>query len=84
MGAGQRGQGRRQYSRHRLTTLRRAANTLGNRVITRRFRLGRALWQWRSDLVDDLGGPESVSTQQVAVVELAVIHRGGPRLWTGA
>jgi hypothetical protein len=59
-------------SKHGLTTLRRAVNVLGNRVISRRFKLGRALWQWRSELIDDLGGQEVVSTQQVAVIDLAV------------
>ena len=34
--------------------------------------MGRALAEWREDLIADLGGPEAVSTQQAAVVDLAV------------
>ena len=45
--------------------------------------LGRALHQWRTSLVADLGGPDAVSTQQLALLDLAVCsellaceHRG--------
>jgi hypothetical protein len=37
-----------------------------------RFRLGRALVRWRLDLVQDLGGEDQISTQQAALIELAV------------
>lgn len=58
--------------KHGLSTLRQAVRVLGSRVIDRRTTLGRALAQWRSDLLRDLGGQEGVSTQQVAVLDLAV------------
>jgi hypothetical protein len=57
---------------HGLTELRRAVQTLGNRVISRRTKVGRALAAWRSELLTDLGGIEAVSTQELALVEEAV------------
>ena len=62
----------RTYSTHGLTTLKRAIHTLGGRVIDRRTQLGKALARWRADLLQDLGGAETVSTQERAVVDLAV------------
>ena len=44
---------------------------LGSRAIDRRYRVGRALAQWRRDLIPDLGGDENISTQQRALIELA-------------
>jgi hypothetical protein len=55
---------------HGLTVLKRAVNTVGNRLIDKRTVTGRALARWRKDLIRDLGG--DVSTQQTAVVDLAV------------
>jgi hypothetical protein len=60
----------REYRKHGLTILKRAVNTVGNRVIDRRTVTGRALAKWRADLIQDLGG--DVSTQQSAIVDLAV------------
>ena len=57
---------------HGITALRRAVDGLGNRVVSRRTKVGRALWAWRSELLDDLGGIEAVSTQELALVEEAV------------
>lgn len=57
---------------HGLGTLKRAVKDLGSRTIDRRTTLGKALAQWRTDLVRDLGGLETVSTQELAIVELAV------------
>jgi hypothetical protein len=62
----------RGYSKHGLTVLKRAVNGLGNRAIDRRTTLGKALAKWRTDLVNDLGGANAISTQQQALVELAV------------
>ena len=61
---------RREYGKHGLTTLKRAINGVGNRVIDHRTVTGRALAKWRSDLIADLGG--DVSTQQSALIDLAV------------
>lgn len=62
----------RTYSKHGLTTLKRAVNGLGGRTIDMRTTLGKALAQWRADLVADLGGRDAISTQQAAVIDLAV------------
>lgn len=58
--------------KHGLTTLKRAVNGIGSRarLIDRRTVTGRALAKWRADLISDLGG--DVSTQQSALVDLAV------------
>ena len=50
--------------------LKRAVNTVGNRLIDRRTITGRALAKWRKGLIQDLG--DDVSTQQSAIVDLAV------------
>jgi len=62
----------RGYSKHGLTTLKRAVNGLGNRVIDKRTATGKALAKWRSDLIADLGGEDAISTQRVALIDLAV------------
>ncbi len=63
---------KRPYVKHGLVTLKQAVKGLGGRVIDKRTRLGKSLAHWRTDLIRDIGGPEAVSTQQVAVVDLAV------------
>jgi hypothetical protein len=68
--AAPRQKGRRDYSKHGLTVLKRAVNTIGNRLIDRRTVTGRALAKWRADLIADLGG--DVSTQQSAIIDLLV------------
>jgi hypothetical protein len=46
---------------------------LGNRALpSRKTALGRALHDWRESLLADLGGAETISTQQLALVDLAV------------
>ena len=62
--------GNRGNTKHGLTVLKRAVNTVGNRLIDRRTVTGKALARWRSDLIQDLGG--DISTQQSALVDLAV------------
>ena len=61
---------RRPYRMHGFTVLKRAVNTVGNRLIDRRTVTGKALAKWRKDLIQDLGG--EVSTQRSAIVDLAV------------
>lgn len=58
--------------RHGLTRLKAAVRGLGGRVVDRRTTLGKALAEWRQQLIQDLGGPDGVSTQERAIVELAV------------
>jgi len=50
---------RRPYTRSGIYTLKRAVQVLGSRALpTKRTALGRALAEWRSSLVADLGGAE--------------------------
>ena len=62
----------RHYAEHGLTTLQKAVKTLGARAIDPESPVGQALTAWRSDLITDLGGAELVSTQQRAVIDVAV------------
>ena len=65
--------GRGRYQRHGLHTLQKAVQTLGKRALpSRSTALGRALHEWRVSLITDLGGPDAVSTQQLALIDLAV------------
>ena len=64
--------GNENAQKHGLTTMKQAIKGLGGRVIDKRTTLGKALAKWRSDLIQDLGGRESISTQQEALVDLAV------------
>jgi hypothetical protein len=68
-----RSQPKRTYSKHGLVTLKATVRQLGPRVIDRRTTLGKQLASWRADLIRDLGG--DVSTQQAAVIDLAVKTR---------
>jgi hypothetical protein len=63
---------RRGLITHGHTTLKRAVLTLGSRAIDRRTSVGRSLDAWRNELIADLGGESEVSTQQKALVDLAV------------
>ncbi len=62
--------GNRNAEKHGTYRLKAAVRDLGSRAIDRRTTVGRALVAWRRELIDDLGGPESVSTQQAALVDL--------------
>src|SRR6266404_3484509 len=56
--------------KHGFYTLKRAVAVLGSRALpTKRTALGRALAEWRASLLVDLGGMDTVSTQQLALVE---------------
>jgi hypothetical protein len=57
---------------HGLTRLKGAVNRLGSWAIDRRTSLGKALDQWKGSLVADLGGMDMISTQELAIVNLAV------------
>ncbi len=62
--------GQQRALKHGLNPLKRAVNTLGNRLLDKRTRASKALVQWRADLIRDLG--DDISTQQDAIVTLAV------------
>ena len=56
-----------------IYALKRVVRELGSRALpSARTALGRALREWRAALLADLGGPEAVTTQQAALVEMAV------------
>ena len=63
----------RPYSKHGLTTLRHTVEALGGRLLDGRTTLAKQLAAFKADLVRDLGG--DVSTQQLAVIDLAVRTR---------
>jgi hypothetical protein len=44
----------------------------GRKVIDTRTRLGKELMRWRGELVQDLGGPSALSTQQLTLVDISV------------
>ena len=63
----------RSYQKSGFYTLKRAVQTLGSRTLpSSRTALGRALREWRGSLIADLGGEAAVTTQQLAIVDLAV------------
>lgn len=62
--------GNKNHLRHGLNPLKKALYTLGNRALDKRTVAGRALVEWREDLIRDLGG--DVSTQQDAIISLAI------------
>ena len=64
--------GNRRAETHGLTTLRDAATRLGSRAIDGRSSLSYALKKWRRELVEDLGDDDNISTQQSALIDLAV------------
>ncbi len=64
--------GNRNAEKAGLTKLKAAVKELGGRSIDKRTSVGKALARWRTDLLQDLGGADVVSTQKVAVIELAV------------
>ena len=59
-------------TKHGLTLLKRGLKAAGTQAIDRRTSLGKTLDQWRDQLISDLGGPHDISTQQLAIVTLAV------------
>lgn len=63
---------KRYYTKHGLTTLKKAVRVLGGRAIDRRTALGRALEDWRHGIIQDLGGVDQTSAQQRQIIDLAV------------
>ncbi len=67
--------GSRSYSRHGLNALKARVKVHGLSAIDRRTVGAQALVAWRNQLLRDLGGEETVSAQQMALVEMAVRTR---------
>ena len=57
---------------HGACALKRAVMALGSRAIDRRTSTGKALAQWRAELIQDLGGPDALSAQQATLIDLCV------------
>ena len=55
-----------------LSALMAATTKLGSRAIDGRSILNYQIKKWRRELVNDLGGEDSISTQQSALIDLAV------------
>ena len=64
-------QHRREYQKHGLNTAKTALKEWGSRAIDNRTRAGRSLIVWREQLIEDLGGIDQVSAQQLTIVELS-------------
>jgi len=60
------------HEKHGLRRLKTAVKQLGGRVIDRRTSLGKGLAQFRFALIQDLGGKDSISTQQEMLVDMLV------------
>lgn len=63
---------RRPYARTGLNALKARVKIRGLSAIDKRTAAGRALVEWRRELLADLGGEAAVSAQERAVVDLAV------------
>jgi hypothetical protein len=61
----------RPYQQHGLHTLKRRLKVRGLDGIDKRSSAARALLAWRRELEADLGGPEGLTAQQRAVVDVA-------------
>jgi hypothetical protein len=64
--------GTRGYKKTGLYAAKAALKEYGNRALDGRTGAAKALAQWRNELVGDLGGPDEVSTQELAIVDAAV------------
>jgi hypothetical protein len=57
--------------KHGLGSLKKAWSQLGNRALDGRSPAAVAIRKWRAELIADLAGDDAVSTQQLAIVDLA-------------
>jgi len=62
---------KRGYQKHGLTQTKQAIRDYGTHLMDGRTKHARALAEWREALIADLGGEESISTQQRTLIELA-------------
>ena len=72
--------GKRRYGvtrsqQHGLHRLRETYDKLGSRAIDPSSEVGKVLAEWKAGLVQDLGGEENLSTQQLALVDVCVRDR---------
>src|SRR6516165_1444158 len=57
--------------KHGLNSLKKAWSQLGNRALDGRSPAAIAIRRWRAELIADLGGADAISTQQLAIIDLA-------------
>src|SRR5262249_16592884 len=57
--------------KHGLNTLKKAWSQLGSRVLDGHSQASVAIRKWRAELIADLGGADAISTQQLAIIDLA-------------
>ena len=62
----------RNAQRHGLSSMKNALVRSKQVRLDLRYRTGKALVRWRLELVQDLGGEDQISTQQAALIEMAV------------
>ena len=62
----------RTSEKHGLFSMKRAVRELGERALDGRTSIAKALAEWKAELIDDLGGRQAISTQQTAIIDLAV------------
>ncbi len=67
--------GKRGYQKHRLYSAKRVLREYGSRAIDKRTKAGKAIAQWIDDVIDDLGGEETITTAQRTIVERAAVKR---------
>ena len=58
--------------KYRLFSMKRAVRELGDHSLDGRTSVAKALAEWKAELIDDLGGRQAISTQQTAIIDLAV------------
>jgi hypothetical protein len=73
--AAQHGKGAPKRNRHGLTALMSRVKIRGLAVIDMRTSAARELMRWKAELLRDLGGEENISTQRLALVDMAVRTR---------
>jgi hypothetical protein len=59
-------------TQHGLSLMKRALKAGGMKALDRRTSISKALEGWRDQLLSDLGGSDQISTQQRAIISLAV------------
>jgi hypothetical protein len=67
--------GSRNRQTHGLRSMKNALIRSKQVRLDMRYRTGKALVRWRLELVADLGGEDAISTQQAALIELAVRNK---------
>ena len=63
--------GNAKATKHGLNSLKKAWSQLGNRMLDGRSPAAIAIRKWRGELIADLGGADAISTQQLAIIDLA-------------